>query len=156
MVARGLRNPYGLAVAADGRLYATENGPDCCDRLLLVEPGADFGWRPERDGTVGGIDPAESSKTPGQVLWDSGSARIGPTGIVAEDDRLYFATWHTGAVHEVEVGREESHRIVFEAPLARPPEDSAYRFHGALTGLAVDPSGRLWFSSMGAVGRFHR
>ena len=156
VVARGLRNPYGLALGTDGRLYATENGPDCCDRLLLIESGVDFGWRPGEEESAKRRDAGGSSGNTGRVLWSSGPARIGPTGIVAEGDRLYFATWHTGAVHEVEIGSEGTHRIVFEAPLARPPEDSAYRFHGSLTGLAFDPSGRLWFSSMGAVGRFHR
>ena len=53
VVAWGLRNPYGLAFAADGRLFATEHGMDTrskrhvigdFDDLYLVEEGRWYGW----------------------------------------------------------------------------------------------------------------
>jgi glucose/arabinose dehydrogenase len=54
VVARGLRNPYGLAVQPKtGRLYATVNGQDDLDRtgdpepadmLVVVRRGAFYGW----------------------------------------------------------------------------------------------------------------
>jgi glucose/arabinose dehydrogenase len=53
VVAWGLRNPYGLAFAPDGRLFATEHGMDNrsqrqivgdFDDLYLVEPGRWYGW----------------------------------------------------------------------------------------------------------------
>lgn len=53
VVAWGLRNPYGLAFAADGRLFATEHGMDArsarhvlgdFDDLYLVEEGRWYGW----------------------------------------------------------------------------------------------------------------
>jgi len=53
LVAWGLRNPYGLAFAPDGRLFATEHGMDArskrhilgdFDDLYLVEPGRWYGW----------------------------------------------------------------------------------------------------------------
>jgi glucose/arabinose dehydrogenase len=53
VVAWGLRNPYGLAFAVDGRLYATEHGMDArskrqvlgdFDDLYLVEEGRWYGW----------------------------------------------------------------------------------------------------------------
>ncbi|HEX5015125.1 MAG TPA: PQQ-dependent sugar dehydrogenase [Candidatus Limnocylindrales bacterium] len=53
VVAWGLRNPYGLAFAADGRLYATEHGMDNrskrhiigdFDDLYLIEEGRWYGW----------------------------------------------------------------------------------------------------------------
>ena len=40
----GHRNPYGLAFAADGRLWATEMGPRGGDELNLIEPGKNYGW----------------------------------------------------------------------------------------------------------------
>jgi glucose/arabinose dehydrogenase len=51
--ATGLRNPYGLALDADGTLYATVNGADKLDKpgdpepaemLVRVEAGAFYGW----------------------------------------------------------------------------------------------------------------
>lgn len=53
LVAWGLRNPFGLAFAPNGRLYATENQYDtrgsrpvfgAGDLLWEVEPGAWYGW----------------------------------------------------------------------------------------------------------------
>lgn len=49
----GLRNPYGLTFAADGRLFASENGMDARgsrpvandrDDLYVIEEGAWYGW----------------------------------------------------------------------------------------------------------------
>ena len=53
VVAWGLRNPYGLAFAGDGRLFATEHGMDArsqrqilgdFDDLYLIEDGRWYGW----------------------------------------------------------------------------------------------------------------
>ncbi len=53
LVARGLRNPFGLAFAPDGRLFATENGFDergsrpvfgGADYLWHIRPGIWYGW----------------------------------------------------------------------------------------------------------------
>jgi glucose/arabinose dehydrogenase len=40
----GHRNPYGLAFAADGRLWETEMGPRGGDELNLILPGKNYGW----------------------------------------------------------------------------------------------------------------
>lgn len=41
--ALGLRNPFGMAFAPDGRLYATENGPSL-DEVNIITPGGNYGW----------------------------------------------------------------------------------------------------------------
>ena len=148
--ARGLRNPYGLSFAPNGTLYATENGPDCCDRLLRVEEGDDFGWRPRVEGEEAPV--AESAE-----LWSSGASRIGPTGLVAGNERLHFVTWHTVALHEVDLDPDAGvvdHRLRFAGQTARPPESSVYRFAGGFTGLSAGPDGTLWFTALGVLGRF--
>ena len=148
--ARGLRNPYGLSFDPAGRLYATENGPDCCDRLLRVEQGDDFGWHPSGERLSGAAVSATS-------LWDSGASRIGPTGIVAGGTELHFVTWHTAALHSVvlgESGEVTEHSIRFEAGTSRPPQASVYRFAGGFTGLSAGPEGQLWFTAVGTLGRF--
>jgi len=152
--ARGLRNPYGLAFGPGGQLFATENGPDCCDRLLRVQQGDDFGWRP---GPATPDDSAGVSSELTLPLWDSGPSRIGPTGLVAGPASLHFVTWHTAALHAVTLnsaGEVSDHRIRFEGGTARPPDASVYRFVGGFTGLSSGPDGRLWFTSVGTLGRF--
>lgn len=42
--ASGVRTPYGLAFAPDGRLWEVEHGPLGGDELNLVQPGRNFGW----------------------------------------------------------------------------------------------------------------
>ena len=40
----GLRTPYGLAFAPDGRLWELEHGPRGGDELNLIQPGKNYGW----------------------------------------------------------------------------------------------------------------
>lgn len=40
----GLRTPYGLVFAPDGRLWELEHGPRGGDELNLIEPGKNYGW----------------------------------------------------------------------------------------------------------------
>ena len=40
----GIRTPYGLAFAPDGRLWEVEHGPRGGDELNLIEPGKNYGW----------------------------------------------------------------------------------------------------------------
>src|SRR5271154_3384753 len=42
--ATGIRTPYGLAFAPDGRLWEVEHGPRGGDELNLIEPGKNYGW----------------------------------------------------------------------------------------------------------------
>ena len=42
--ATGVRTPYGLAFAPDGRLWELEHGPRGGDELNLIEPGKNYGW----------------------------------------------------------------------------------------------------------------
>ena len=42
--AMGVRTPYGLAFAPDGRLWEIEHGPRGGDELNLIEPGKNYGW----------------------------------------------------------------------------------------------------------------
>jgi glucose/arabinose dehydrogenase len=62
--AKGLRNPYGLALDKDGNLFATDNGPDnpaAPDELDYVMEGGDygvpnyFGFPPNGSGTIGPV-----------------------------------------------------------------------------------------------------
>lgn len=43
--AYGIRNSFGIDFdPITGNLWATENGPDCCDEINLIEPGFNGGW----------------------------------------------------------------------------------------------------------------
>ncbi len=145
----GFRNPYGLTFDADGALFVTENGADCCDRLLRVQPGAHHGWPPTEASAV---DP----------LWDSARHRPGVTGLAVLGEHygeyagdLVFSTWHSGALHRVGLGGGVvmEHEVVLDVPPAHPESSAPYRFAGAFTALATGPDGVVWFSTVNAVGR---
>ncbi len=48
----GHRNPQGLLWHPNGKLYATEHGPDIDDELNIIVPNRNFGW-PNIVGTAG-------------------------------------------------------------------------------------------------------
>ncbi len=43
-IAMGFRNPQGLVIGADGRIWETEHGPYGGDEINLVHAGANYGW----------------------------------------------------------------------------------------------------------------
>lgn len=47
----GHRNPQGLVVAVDGRIWETEHGPQGGDEINLIEKGANYGWSYATYGT---------------------------------------------------------------------------------------------------------
>jgi len=40
----GHRNPQGLVLASNGKLYSSEHGPTTDDELNLIEKGKNYGW----------------------------------------------------------------------------------------------------------------
>jgi cytochrome c2 len=43
-LARGFRNPQGLLISADGRIWETEHGPYGGDEINLIHDGGNYGW----------------------------------------------------------------------------------------------------------------
>jgi glucose/arabinose dehydrogenase len=84
--ATGFRNPYDIAFCPDGRLYASDNGPDVIDddsdetapdEVNLVLPGLNYGY-PDYYGPQ---DAATGTESPIALLPTHGGA----TGIVCHD-----------------------------------------------------------------------
>jgi len=77
--ARGFRNSFDFTFSPlNGKIYATENGPDCDDELNLVEAGKHYGWREDglcEDQTLGSDYPF----TRPLISW---TPPISPTGIM--------------------------------------------------------------------------
>ncbi|WP_235455548.1 PQQ-dependent sugar dehydrogenase [Streptomyces olivochromogenes] len=80
----GHRNPEGLAFDPEGRLWASEIGPESNDELNLIEPGKNYGW-PTCTGpcdTPGMTNP--------KATWAVTEAS--PSGLVYADGSLYMAS----------------------------------------------------------------
>lgn len=78
----GHRNVQGLAWDADGRLWATEFGPDVDDELNLILPGANYGW-PEVTGAPGRPEFQDA-----KVIWPA-TSEASPSGLEIAGSTAY-------------------------------------------------------------------
>ncbi len=79
---RGHRNVQGLAWDGEGRLWASEFGPDVDDELNLLEAGGDYGWDPDGAGAYDESVPMTDPAVPGAVeaVWSSGQPTLATSG----------------------------------------------------------------------------
>jgi glucose/arabinose dehydrogenase len=120
--ATGLRNPYDIAFCPDGRLYASDNGPDqtpedvllmAPDEVNLVEEGGDYGYPDyfgETDASTGTVSPIAllplSAGATGIICHDGAGLPQGYAG------NLFVTLWGT-FTSPVETGRRVM-RVVLE------------------------------------------
>jgi aldose sugar dehydrogenase len=95
----GLRNPEGLTIARDGRIWETENGPQGGDEVNLMIEGKNYGWPIVTYGMAYGYPPKKWPFDPRPGGHD-GYTRprfafvpaVAPTQIIAPDPRE-FPNW---------------------------------------------------------------
>jgi glucose/arabinose dehydrogenase/cytochrome c2 len=97
--AQGFRNPQGLLVASDGRVWETEHGPQGGDEVNLIREGANYGWPLATYGMDYASPPRDwpFTRTPGrqdgyQVPAFSFTPSIGISNII-EPDPSQFPRW---------------------------------------------------------------
>jgi glucose/arabinose dehydrogenase len=143
VVARGLRNPYGLLFHGS-TLYATVNGRDDlgdrepADEVVRVHPGADYGWPDcwpsavlhRLVGACVGVTPPlaylEPHSSADGIAWWRG-------GLVVAEWGEYLHANHGRVLVRIVHGRPVTFATGFDHPLA----------------LAVDPSGDLLVADWG-------
>ncbi|HUE78990.1 MAG TPA: PQQ-dependent sugar dehydrogenase [Sphingomicrobium sp.] len=101
----GHRNVLGLAFAPDGRLWATEMGPEGGDEFNLIEAGRNYGWPIVSNGSHygGGQIPDHSTRPEfaAPKLWWNPS--IAPAGLIIYSGDL-FPDWKGDAIFGALVG----------------------------------------------------
>ncbi|HKU34355.1 MAG TPA: PQQ-dependent sugar dehydrogenase [Paenarthrobacter sp.] len=126
----GHRNVQGLAWDADGRLWASEFGPDVDDELNLITPGGNYGWP-----TVTGA-PGRNGFLDAKVVWPS-TADASPSGLEILDGVAY-----TGALRG---------QRLWAVPLAGETAGTPVAFftgeYGRLRDVVKAPDGSLWVLS---------
>lgn len=76
----GHRNPQGLALHPDGRVFVAEHGPDVDDEVNVLRAGGNYGWDPSRGGEEDSYDESvpmtDLQRFPDAVpaAWSSGSS----------------------------------------------------------------------------------
>jgi aldose sugar dehydrogenase len=155
--AYGIRNSFGFAFdPRTGRLWETENGPECNDELNRILPGRNYGWGPHE--TCGGSPPGNTNQDgPNPVLprrWYTPT--IAPTGVAfcarcglgaRSRGALFFGAFNTGEVRRVrlDAARKDVRR-----------QQVVFTNGSGILSMEVSPRGRLYFSDASAISRLAR
>ncbi len=150
----GHRNPYGLAFDAQGRLWATEMGPQGGDELNLLEPGRNYGWPLVSYGKNYDDTPIASPRGNSRfrepaLYWNP---IVAPAGL-AFYEGLMFPQWR----HSAFVGGLASTaliRIAFDG--ATPREAERWDMGNRIRAVMAGPDGALWLLEDGSDGRLLR
>ncbi|WP_223937605.1 PQQ-dependent sugar dehydrogenase [Arthrobacter sp. StoSoilB5] len=126
----GHRNVQGLAWDSEGRLWASEFGPDVDDELNLITPGGNYGWP-----TVTGA-PGRNGLIDAKVVWPS-TADASPSGLEIADGMAY-----TGALRG-----QRLWAVPLNGDKAGTPVAYFTGEYGRLRDVARAPDGTLWVLS---------
>lgn len=126
----GHRNVQGLAWDSEGRLWASEFGPDVNDELNLIEPGGNYGW-PSVTGA-----PHTSKYLDAKVVWPS-TADSSPSGLEIVGSTAYLGALRGQRLWTVALSGEEAH-----APVAHFTGE-----YGRIRDVIRAPNGGLWLLS---------
>jgi glucose/arabinose dehydrogenase len=145
VMAMGLRNPFDFTFHPQtGALYATDNGPDCDDKLLRVVPGGNYGWRPNYP--CGDSDPRFSR--PIRLYSES----IAPTGVIFytgtalpqfKGDML-VVQWNGGRMRHLRIDEANQGNVTSEEIVL----DGGF---GGLIDIAQGPEGYVYFNTNNAI-----
>ena len=153
----GLRNPYGLAFAPDGKLWSAEFGPYGGDELNLIEPGKNYGWPVVSNGDDYNADPIPDHPTHPEFeqprLWWNPS--LAPSGLIFYSGKL-FRDWKDNALVSGLSGQALSRIAIDSAGLAREVE--RYDMDMRVRDIAEGPDGAIWIleDGNGESGRMFR
>ncbi|MGO4854538.1 PQQ-dependent sugar dehydrogenase [Phaeovulum sp. W22_SRMD_FR3] len=139
----GHRNPYGLAFAADGRLWAHEMGPRGGDEFNLLKAGENYGWpRVSNGDNYSGTAIPDHATDPEfaapAVYW---TPVIAPAGLAFYQGDM-FPAWQGSAL----IGGLAATSLVRVSVGAGNAADEAERWEmGArIRDVAVAPDGAVW------------
>ncbi len=131
----GHRNVQGLCTAADGRLLATEHGPDRGDEVNVLRAGFDGGWPAAVGNGIRNYTPT-----------------IAPAGC-AVYDRDLIASWRGSMFFTTLKGRD-LRRLTFGADGSVTGEEILFDGEfGRLRAVAVAPDGSLYLATSNRDGR---
>jgi aldose sugar dehydrogenase len=90
----GHRNVQGLAVRpGSDQVFAVEHGPDRDDEVNLLQPGGNYGWDPDGNGSYDERVPMTDGTIEGAVpaVWSSGEPTLAPSGAAFLDGEQWGA-----------------------------------------------------------------
>lgn len=153
--AYGIRNSFGFAFdPRTGRLWETDNGPECNDELNRIIAGRNYGWGPSE--TCGAPGPPTNTNRDGpnpvlpRAVYNPVPALTGAAFCeecrlgFGSNGRLYVGDFNTGQIRRVTLGAKRlgvvSQRVVHD-------------HDGPVLSVERGPGGRIYFSDFGAIYR---
>ncbi len=142
----GLRNSFGFTFdPLTGRLWQTENGPECNDEINLVAKSANYGWGQHETCASPPPPPANTNQDgPNPVMplaWftpttaPTGSSFCVGCGIASAEGAMFFATYNTRQITKVVLDASRtgiaSMQVVYTHPqpilsMERGPDKAVY------------------------------
>jgi glucose/arabinose dehydrogenase len=142
----GHRNSFGFTFdPLTGRLWETENGPECNDEINLIARGANFGWGPHETCLTPPPPPANTNQDgPNPVMplaWftptiaPTGAAFCVGCGLPSSEGTLFFGAYNTHQITQVVLDANRtgiaSMAVVYTHPSAilsmeRGPDNAIY------------------------------
>jgi len=172
--AYGIRNSFGMDFdPLTGNLWDTENGPDCCDEINLVEPGfnsgADItaGMSTEYDKLDNLVDFNGKGKySEPEFVWNG---TVAPTAVkffnsekFGEDyeNDMFVADWNHGNIYHFDLNENRT-ELVLRGPLKDKIANTSQELQDVIFGqgfegitdLQVGPDGYLYVLSDGTIFR---
>lgn len=123
----GHRNVQGLAWDSEGRLWASEFGPEVNDELNLIQPGGNYGW-PEVTGA-----PGRQGFIDAKVVWPS-TAESSPSGLEIVGNTAFLGALRGQRIWSVPLEGENAGTAVAHFT----------RQYGRIRNVSLAPNGELW------------
>jgi glucose/arabinose dehydrogenase len=151
--AYGIRNSFGFTFdPLNGKLWETENGPECNDELNLIVSGRNYGWGPRETCSTPPSAPSNTNQDgPNPVLpkkhWPSviaptGAAFCDGCGLSGSQGTLFFGT----------VNPDDIRRVVLTSNRTAVQSISVVYTHSDMV-LSVEsgPDGTIYFSDTDGI-----
>lgn len=150
----GHRNAYGLAFAADGKLWLHEMGPRGGDELNLIAPGKNYGWPlvSNGDNYNGAKIPRHATRPEFEAPLLYWTPIIAPAGLAFYDGEM-FSQWR-GSALVGGLGAGVLLRIGFNA--GQPDEADRWEMGARIRDVAIGPDGAVWIIEDDDPGRLLR
>ncbi|MFJ5700384.1 PQQ-dependent sugar dehydrogenase [Arthrobacter sp. NPDC093139] len=123
----GHRNVQGLAWDSEGRLWASEFGPEVNDELNLIQAGGNYGW-PDVTGA-----PGREGFIDAKVVWPS-TAESSPSGLEIVGNMAFLGALRGQRIWSVPLEGEN----------AGTPVAHFTRQYGRIRNVLLAPNGELW------------
>jgi glucose/arabinose dehydrogenase len=127
----GIRNSFGFTFdPLTGRMWETENGPECNDELNLIESGKNYAWGPRATCATPPPPPANTNQDgPNPVMplaWfnpttaPTGTAFCVGCGIPSAEGNMFFAAFNTRVITKVVLNAQRTGIVSMEPVYTHP------------------------------------